>query len=84
MPENNNESSCQLTELFMKHLKSEVLDAENMWLCSNCQTKVCATKSQQYESLPKSMMVHLKRFRFDPVRNYLVTLYIYSYISYIV
>lgn len=56
-----------LKELFATHLKPEVLDEENKWQCSGCQEKVRATKAQEYSSLPQLMMVHLKRFRYDPV-----------------
>jgi ubiquitin C-terminal hydrolase len=59
---------CQLRDLLHKHLQPETLDADNMWLCSGCQNKVCATKAQAYSQLPRAMMMHLKRFRYDPVR----------------
>jgi ubiquitin C-terminal hydrolase len=44
-----------------------------MWLCSGCQNKVRATKEQQYSQLPQAVMIHLKRFRYDPVRATLFT-----------
>jgi hypothetical protein len=61
-------ASQQLSDLWHKHLQPETLDADNMWLCSGCQNKVRATKEQQYSQLPQAVMIHLKRFRYDPVR----------------
>lgn len=61
--------SLQLRELLHRHLQPETLDAENKWLCSGCQNKVCAAKSQEYGQLPQDLVVHLKRFRYDPVSN---------------
>lgn len=58
---------CVLNDLIRTHLTPEVLDEENKWQCSGCGEKVRATKAQEYQNLPQLMMLHLKRFRFDPV-----------------
>ena len=70
MPDNVDATShhTNVRDLLRAHLKPETLDSDNMWLCSGCQNKVCATKAQLYSELPKAMMIHLKRFRFDQVR----------------
>jgi ubiquitin C-terminal hydrolase len=60
-------TACQLQSLLHRHLQPETLDAENKWQCSGCQEKVCATKTPEYQQLPTAVMVHLKRFRYDPV-----------------
>jgi hypothetical protein len=55
-----------LEDIIRNSVIPETLDADNMWECSGCKTKVQAVKSQKYKELPNRLMVHLKRFRFDP------------------
>lgn len=57
-----------LAELIDLQLKPEVLEEDNCWNCDQCKAKVRATKALSYDSLPQLLFVHLKRFRFDPVR----------------
>ena len=66
---NDGSNKVRLTELFHEHMKPEVLDEDNKWECSGCNTKVQATKKLEYQKLPSSLMVHLKRIRFDQVRS---------------
>lgn len=68
MPDSSDTGAhCALTDLIRTHLQPEVLDVENMWQCSGCGNKVRASKAQEYVQLPGLMMLHLKRFRYDPV-----------------
>ncbi len=72
MPDSDATTHCELTDLIRTHLQPEVLDAENMWQCSGCGDKVRASKGQEYLQLPGMMMLHLKRFRYDPVGYFLL------------
>jgi len=56
-----------LSYLLKCFLKPETLDADNLWECNKCAKKVQAVKTLHYESLPEVIMLHLKRFRYDPV-----------------
>ena len=58
---------CVLNELIRTHLQPEILDEENKWTCGGCGAKVRANKTQEYVQLPKLLMMHLKRFRYDAV-----------------
>lgn len=62
-------SSINLLELFKLHLEQEELDDDNKWHCDGCSQLVNAKKAQSYEKLPERLVVHLKRFRFDPVSD---------------
>lgn len=55
-----------LQNILQTYIKPEVLDEDNKWECGGCSEKVCATKAQNIERLPSRLLVHLKRFRFDP------------------
>ena len=57
-----------LAELIDAQLQPESLEDDNKWECDKCQKKVQATKALEYQTLPKLLLLHLKRFRFDPVR----------------
>ena len=61
------QKGVELVELLRAFAKPEILDADNQWLCGGCNTKVQATKYQEFKKLPPRLFVHLKRFRFDPV-----------------
>eukprot|EP01038_Epipyxis_sp_PR26KG_P012144 gene12144-16261_t len=56
-----------LIDLIKKELNPEVLDSDNMWECNNCNNKVQAVKKIEYIDVPKILLIHLKRFRFDPL-----------------
>jgi ubiquitin C-terminal hydrolase len=58
-----------LGSLLADSLKAEVLDENNKWECSSCNRKVCANRLHQYKSLPETVTIQLKRFRFDPVSS---------------
>ena len=59
--------SFSIVNLLSDVLKPETLDDQNKWECSSCGQKVCATKRHGFKSVPDSLVVQLKRFRFDPV-----------------
>eukprot|EP00033_Pygsuia_biforma_P007396 GCRY01008449.1.p1 GENE.GCRY01008449.1~~GCRY01008449.1.p1 ORF type:complete len:184 (-),score=19.95 GCRY01008449.1:305-856(-) len=40
----------------------EVLDEDNMWYCTNCKDFRCASKNMSLYSVPKVLIIHLKRF----------------------
>ena len=61
------QDSFSLTTLLHDVLKNEVLDEQNQWECSSCNRKVCANRHHTFKSLPNTLAIHLKRFRFDPV-----------------
>jgi ubiquitin C-terminal hydrolase len=61
------ETNHSLTSLLCDLLKNEVLDENNRWECSSCNRKVCANRHHNFKTLPDTMAIHLKRFRFDPV-----------------
>jgi len=56
-----------LSNLLQNYMKTEVLDTDNLWECGGCSKKVQAKKSIEYLSLPPTLTLHLKRFRYDPV-----------------
>lgn len=60
-----------LSNLLSDLLKAEVLDENNKWECSSCNRKVCASRQHQFKTLPETVSIHLKRFRFDPVSYFL-------------
>lgn len=46
-------------------LKPEVLNGDNQWFCSKCETKRDAIKGLKLEKLPYVLALQLKRFDFD-------------------
>lgn len=55
-----------LEDILRSYVTPEILDVDNKWECSSCSQRVQATKSQIFDQLPARLLVHLKRFRFDP------------------
>lgn len=45
------------------YCKKEVLDVESLYNCSSCKRKVPATKQLSFHTLPRTLVVTLKRFR---------------------
>jgi ubiquitin carboxyl-terminal hydrolase 4/11/15 len=41
---------------------SEILDEQNQWYCPSCRQFVCAKKRIQLWSVPRCLIIHLKRF----------------------
>lgn len=59
--------NVELSELLGLHMRTETLDSDNKWLCSGCNDRVQALKYHEYKILPKSLMIHFKRFRYNTV-----------------
>lgn len=68
-----------LVELIDAQLQPETLEDDNKWECDQCKKKVLATKALEYQTLPRLLLLHLKRFRFDPVCVKLVLCCIYPH-----
>ena len=60
----------ELSVLLKLHMQIEILDPDNMWQCSGCNDRVQALKYHEYTVLPKSLMIHFKRFRYNTVSSY--------------
>lgn len=60
-------SGVFLTELLHNFCAVEVLDSNNLWTCGKCSEKVAAKKSSQFDSLPSTLFLHLKRLSYDQV-----------------
>jgi hypothetical protein len=56
-----------LPDLLRDLVKTEILDDNNKWTCGSCGEQVCASKKRIFKGLTSSLVVQLKRFRFDPV-----------------
>ena len=63
------QQSVELSALLRLHMQIETLDPDNMWHCSGCNDKVQALKYHEYTVLPKSLMIHFKRFRYNTVSS---------------
>ncbi len=50
--------------------REELLDDRNAWFCTNCKENVNATKSVQLWNTPDVLVLHLKRFTYQPSRRY--------------
>jgi ubiquitin carboxyl-terminal hydrolase 4/11/15 len=50
-----------LEDCFAQFSQSEVLDEQNQWLCPHCRQFVCASKTMDIWSVPRVLVVHLKR-----------------------
>ena len=63
---NHNEPEMEdLSALLHSHMRTEILDVDNKWECGGCQQKVQAKKYNVYKTLPPSLFIHLKRFRYN-------------------
>ena len=65
---NLNES---LNDCLNNFVTSEYLDDDNLWKCSKCSKKVKASKKIMFWKLPKILIIHLKRFKYESNRNIL-------------
>ena len=63
---NTNEPEMEdLSSLLHNHMRAETLDDDNKWECGGCQQRVRAKKYNLYKTLPPSLFIHLKRFRYN-------------------
>lgn len=51
-----------LSSCLAQFARPETLDARNEWYCAGCKAHVRATKTLQVWSLPRVLVLHLKRF----------------------
>lgn len=58
--------SLTLQKLIDDLEKPEVLDENNLWVCSNCSQKVRGIKSQRISKWPDGLFIHLNRLAFSP------------------
>lgn len=72
-------SGIFLTELLQNFCAEEILDSNNLWTCSKCSGKVAAKKSTQFDSLPSTLFLHMKRFTYDQVAICILFSFIFSY-----
>jgi ubiquitin C-terminal hydrolase len=54
--------SLSLASCLAQFARPETLDARNEWYCAGCKAHVRATKTLQVWSLPRILVLHLKRF----------------------
>ncbi|KAJ5080211.1 ubiquitin carboxyl-terminal hydrolase [Anaeramoeba ignava] len=55
-----------LIESLEHYVEGEFMKAENQFYCSKCEKKVDALKKIYFGSLPKILIIHLKRFEYNP------------------
>eukprot|EP00928_Gymnodinium_smaydae_P047186 TRINITY_DN31478_c0_g1_i1.p1 TRINITY_DN31478_c0_g1~~TRINITY_DN31478_c0_g1_i1.p1 ORF type:complete len:499 (-),score=133.21 TRINITY_DN31478_c0_g1_i1:175-1605(-) len=56
----------QVSDAIGKYLEAEELTGSERWHCKRCKTKVNARKKIDVWKLPPVLVLHLKRFEFDP------------------
>jgi len=49
--------------------KPEILDKDNLWYCNQCKDHKQATKKMDIYSVPKILIIHLKRFKTSRVHS---------------
>jgi len=54
--------SITVPEALRSFTNSDVLDGDNKFECSKCETKTCPTKRLTLHSTPRVLQLHLKRF----------------------
>ncbi|KAH0789204.1 Clan CA, family C19, ubiquitin hydrolase-like cysteine peptidase [Histomonas meleagridis] len=60
--EDESEMTITLEKCFEYYTMNETLDEGNEWFCPHCRKHVCADKQLDIWSIPKCLIVHLKRF----------------------
>lgn len=61
--------SLKSSILDMEH--AEMMDGDNQFFCDNCKKKTDAEKKVEMKSLPNSLIVQLKRFKYDERLGYM-------------
>ena len=59
------EKNESIEQAMFKYLCPEVLEGDNAYQCSGCDTKVTASKGFRLDRLPKILTLHLQRFTLD-------------------
>jgi len=64
--EHKTQSVLKLEDCLEKFMEGEQLDEKNAWYCPSCRKHVCALKMIALWSVPDILILHLKRFTFEP------------------
>lgn len=59
-------SVIQLKDCLERFMEGEQLDERNAWYCPRCRQHVCALKMIALWTVPDILILHLKRFTFEP------------------
>ena len=59
------EESCSLSQLLKHFCKVELLNGSNKFFCDSCRTYQEAEKRLKINKLPRVLVVHLKRFKYN-------------------
>lgn len=62
-----NENVTSIEDALEQFTQTEILKGDNKVLCSRCDEKCCATKCLRLATAPSILVLHLKRFAFDPL-----------------
>jgi ubiquitin C-terminal hydrolase len=54
-----------LEDIITNYWKSEELQEGNLWYCDKCKEKKQSTKEMSFSTMPKLLILHLKRFSFS-------------------
>jgi ubiquitin carboxyl-terminal hydrolase 8 len=65
IPFNDDKKTTSLYDCFEKYCRAEKLEGENMWLNDKTNQKEKASKNIVFWSLPKILVIDLKRFTYD-------------------
>ena len=62
-------TSCTLMDCFEEFTATEMLRGHDQWYCSRCKSNVDAKKKMGLWKLPPVLVIHLKRFEYDHIRQ---------------
>ena len=65
IPINTDKSSCSILDCFEKYCSDEMLEGDNGWVDENTKIREDVTKKIKFWSLPKILVLDLKRFTYD-------------------
>ncbi|ETO20510.1 hypothetical protein RFI_16707, partial [Reticulomyxa filosa] len=58
-------NKANLRESLDLYVQGDLLDGDNKYFCSQCNTKILALRRVCFKTLPKCLLLHLSRFEFD-------------------
>ena len=67
--ESKTEPGIKITDCINEFLSPEVMSADDGWFCPQCKTHRDAIKQLNIWSLPQVLILHVKRFGFNPLGN---------------
>ncbi|EGR30106.1 ubiquitin carboxyl-terminal hydrolase family protein, putative [Ichthyophthirius multifiliis] len=70
--ENSNllDKKITIQKCLQEFTKKEILESGNEWYCNKCKEHKKASKIMQIYSVPKILIIHLKRFKSGKMRNF--------------